>query len=589
MSPIINQQFRTQSDGTNRFQSSNLASTQQASSSQTSFGFQGSQLGAMMNSMMMEMIMLIIQQLLEQIGQMMGQAGGGNGSAGGGEGQPGGQETQTPEYRSIDGTGNNLQHTEWGSTGETYVRTLDSDPERGIGGTTEAELASARAISNAVSSQTELTTNSKGLSDLFWVWGQFLDHDITLSGESHGEKANIAVPEGDPWFDPFNTGTAEMGFTRSESITGADGQDYQLNQISSFIDGSNIYGSNQETADSLRSFEGGKLTVNEVGMMPKNDEGNYMAGDVRANENAALTSMHTLWVREHNRVATELAEQHPDWGDEQLYQEARRVVVGELQAITYNEFLPQLLGEKALPDYQGYDPEVNPDMSSSFATAAYRFGHSMISPTLLRLDENGEEIPEGNLSLRDAFFQPHNVTESGIDPILLGASSQTAQAVDTLVIDDLRNFLFGPPGSGGLDLVSLNIQRGRDHELPGYNDAREQLGLPRIESFDDPIWKDGIGEKLSQVYAHPDDVDLWVAGLAEQPLGDSLVGETSTRIMTNQFEALRDGDRFWYENQFSGSELQELNKVTLADIIRRNTDIQNIQDDAFIASNMHLT
>ncbi|MEZ5449313.1 MAG: peroxidase family protein [Thiolinea sp.] len=135
-------------------------------------------------------------------------------------------------------------------------------------------------------------------------------------------------------------------------------------------------------------------------------------------------------------------------------------------------------------------------MSSSFATAAYRFGHSMISPTLLRLDENGEEIPEGNLSLRDAFFQPHNVTESGIDPILLGASSQTAQAVDTLVIDDLQ-LLFGPPGSGGLDLVSLNIQRGRDHELPGYNDAREQLGLPRIESFDDPIWKDGIGEKLA--------------------------------------------------------------------------------------------
>ncbi|MEZ5449311.1 MAG: peroxidase family protein [Thiolinea sp.] len=298
--------------------------------------------------------------------------------------------------------------------------------------------------------------------------------------------------------------------------------------------------------------------------------------------------MHTLWVREHNRIADELGAKHPDWGDEQIFQEARKQVVAELQAITYNEFLPNLLGDDALSRYKGYDPEQNPQMSTAFSTAAYRFGHTMLSPTLLRLDENGQEIPEGNLSLREAFFQPDQVHTGGIDSIFRGFAAQTAQAVDPMIVDDVRNFLFGAPGSGGLDLASLNIQRGRDHGLPGYNDVREQLGLSRIESFDDPIWKEGVGERLAMVYEHPDDVDLWVAGLAENSVGDSLLGETSSTILTAQFEALRNGDRFWYENQFSGKELQDLNRLSLADIIRRNTDVVNIQDHVMLASNVHL-
>lgn len=524
------------------------------------------------NTAVLQLIIQLIQLLLSQLSQLQG-----------------GHETpeQAPENYAIDGQGNNKQNTELGSTGQNYERVLESDTTRGIGGSTEVNLSSAREISNTVSAQTESTENRKGLSDMFWLWGQFLDHDITLSGESHGDKANIAVPQGDPWFDPFNTGTAEMGFTRSETVVGADGQNQQVNHITSFIDGSNIYGSDQETSDRLRDFSGGKLTVNESGMMPKNDDGHYMSGDVRANENAGLTSMHTLWVREHNRVADELVQENPSLSDEEIYQDARRIVTAEMQAVTYNEFLPLLLGDDTLSEYDGYDANVNPNISSSFATAAYRFGHSMISPTLLRLDESGEEIAEGNLELRDAFFQPESVTEAGIDPILRGASSQTAQAVDNQVIDDLRNFLFGPPGAGGLDLVSLNIQRGRDHELPGYNDAREQMGLSRIESFDDPIWQDGVGAKLAQVYDSPDDVDLWVAGLAENHVGDSMVGETSTQIMKEQFENLRDGDRLFYQNQFSGQELADLNNLSLSDIIQRNTDVQNIQDNVMVASNIH--
>ncbi|QLQ31846.1 MAG: peroxidase [Candidatus Thiothrix singaporensis] len=492
------------------------------------------------------------------------------------------------EYRSVDGSGNNLNNTSLGSANQAEIRLTPVDASREPGGTTFSNLPSPRAVSNAVSAQEGNTANSKGLSDMFWVWGQFLDHDLSLVPTASGNSANIAVPTGDPYFDPNGTGSATIGFTRSSTEVDASGQSQQINSITSYIDGSNVYGSDATTADNLRSHEGGKLLMLDGELMPENASGQYMAGDSRANENPALTSMHTLWVREHNRITDELAQQHPQWSDEQLYQEARKINVAQMQAITYNEFLPALLGENALPDYQGYNPAVHPTISNEFAAAIYRLGHTLLSPNLLRLDENGATIPEGNLALRAAFFNPQAVSEAGIEPILRGAASQTAQAVDTMVVDDVRNFLFGQPGDGGFDLVALNIQRGRDHGLPGYNDAREAMGLPRIESFDDPIWRDGTGVKLAQVYASPDDVDLWVGGLAEKETGDSLVGELSSAILVDQFTRLRDGDRFWYENAFSGKQLQALNNLKLSDVIKRNTDIQNIQDEVMVASNVHL-
>lgn len=498
------------------------------------------------------------------------------------------QPQPNADYRSADGSGNNLQNPDWGKQGSSLLRSTPKDSTREPGGSTEVNLPSTREVSNAVSAQTESTTNRKGLSDVFWMWGQFLDHDMSLVHANSGVNIDIAVPKGDPFFDPAGTGTATIPMTRSTGVVDANGVAQQTNNLTAYIDGSNVYGSDKATADSLRSFDGGKLKTSEGDLLPRNASGAFIAGDERSNENPALTSMHTIWMREHNRIADELGAKNPSWSDEKIYQEARRTVVAEIQAITYNEFLPNLLGEDALSDYKGYDPTQNAGINNEFAAAAFRFGHTMLSPTLLRLDDNGQEIAQGNVSLRDAFGKPGLVDQAGIDPFLRGAMSQTAQAFDPMVIDDVRNFLFGQPGAGGLDLVALNMQRGRDHGIAGYNDVRESLGLSRIESFDDPIWQGDFGQKLAQVYDSPDDVDLWVGGLAENYTGDSLAGETLTTILTNQFEDLRDGDRFWYENQFSGQQLKDLNNLSLSDVIRRNTDIKDVQDNAFLASNVHL-
>lgn len=215
--------------------------------------------------------------------------------------------------------------------------------------------------------------------------------------------------------------------------------------------------------------------------------------------------------------------------------------------------------------------------------SAYRFGHSAVSATLLRLGADGAPIAEGNLALRDAFFAPARLaSEGGIDPILRGLARQVCQAVDPYVSDELRNFLFGPPGAGGFDLASLNIQRGRDHGLPSYNVVRRAFGLERAADFAEVTSDPDLQAKLAAAYARVDDVDLWVGGLAEDPLPDAMVGELLTTVIAEQFEALRDADRYWYTRTLGPAQRAEAESTTLAAVIRRNTSIgDEIADDAF--------
>ena len=214
---------------------------------------------------------------------------------------------------------------------------------------------------------------------------------------------------------------------------------------------------------SLRELEGGRLRIThgpDGDLLPQ-EFGFFVAGDIRVNEQAYLTAMHTLWMREHNRIADELAEELEEElkdlsvseKNDRLYQLARRRVIAELHAITYNEFLPALLGHNAIPPYKGYFPDVNPGITNEFSTAAFRLGHSMLNSNLLRLKNNGEPIDDGPLSLKEAFFDPSLITDYGIEPYLKGLTAQAAQEIDSKIVGDVRNFLFDDdPSNGGFDL-----------------------------------------------------------------------------------------------------------------------------------------
>jgi len=506
--------------------------------------------------------------------------------------------------RSYDGTGNNLANPEWGSTGEQLLRRSVAAYADGSTAPSGADRPSARLVSNLLAQSPEGgVVNDRDWSAFVYAWGQFLDHDIGLTDTaSPRERFPIDVPTGDAWFDPAGTGTMTISMSRSafDPATGNAGSPrQQTNSITAFIDGSQVYGSDAVRAAALREFAGGRLRTSAGGLMPFNtaglanandahrvaDTGLFLAGDVRANENPELLALHTLFVREHNRIVAEAALRNPALTDEQLYQHARRIVVAELQKITYDEFLPALLGPArsgadGLQPYRGYRADVNPGIATEFSTVAFRVGHSMLGDDVEFLAGDGTPVRDP-LSLRDAFFNPTPLSELGIDPILKYLASVRGQEIDTRVVDDVRNFLFGAPGQGGFDLAALNIQRGRDHGIADYNSIRVAYGLPRVTSFAEITSDATVQQALQQAYGTVDRIDPWVGGLAEKHLPGSSLGATFTRIIVDQFTRLRDGDRLWYQRSLSADALRGVQATTLADVIRRNTGLTNLQPEAF--------
>ena len=498
------------------------------------------------------------------------------------------------EPRSIDGYGNNRLFPQLGMADREFLRiagvSLEYAMTAGL-----PDRPDPRAISNALLAQPESLPSSARVTDMFWQWGQFLDHDMTFTPENFDDPLAIPVPFGDPVFDPFRTGSRTIEFVRSQvqSETGVslDQPREQFNKLTAFLDASTVYGSSLFRSLALRTNDGtGRLKTSGDGrFMPynvdrlENDNGNvrfaghrdlFLAGDVRANEQVGLTSMQTLFVREHNRLADQIAAEQPDLTGQEIYELARKIVGAQVHAITFHEFLPLLLGPGAIEPYDGYDPTVDPTIAMEFSTAGYRVGHTLLSPMLMRIDDDGEQFA---LSLADAFFTPSLVTEHGISGFLRGLSSQIAQQVDAKVVDQIRNLLFGLPGSPGRDLASLNIQRGRDHGVPSYNHVRVAYGLPAVASFADITSDPVVQEQLREAYGDVDLIDLWPGGLAEDHVAGADVGETFRTIISDQFRRLRDGDRFWYENDtyfLSHPDLlEQIRGTTLADIIRRNTNI----------------
>ncbi|MGJ8637441.1 MAG: peroxidase family protein [Phycisphaerales bacterium] len=512
--------------------------------------------------------------------------------------QPRGGVTTFPaDIRSIDGLSNNIANPEWGAAGIPLVRSITPAYADGTDAPSGADRPNVRMISNAICDQNGHSVhNTMGLSDYIWQWGQFLDHDIDETPiQNPAEGFDVEVPMGDPWFDPFSTGIQTMPLDRSAYVH-IDGVRQQINNITAYIDASNVYGSEDHRTHELRTNDGtGKLKTSAGDLLPFNTNGfdnaptsadpsYFLGGDIRANEQVGLTVMHTLFVREHNRLAEQIAIDNPAFTGDEIFEHARAFVAAEMQAITFNEFLPRLLGPDAIPAYSGYNPAVNASIKNIFATAAYRVGHTMLSSEIMRVNFGGFTSPGGNLDLAAAFFEPTHVQNFGIDPVLRGLASQKAQQIDIYVIDDIRNFLFGPPGAGGLDLATLNLQRGRDHGLPDYNQVRVSVGLAPVASFAEINPDPEFVERLEAAYASVDQIDPWIGLLAEPHRPGAFVGETLMRVLRDQFVSLRDGDRYWYETYLPPSMVNEVNQTTLATIIRANSEIgPELQDDVFIA------
>jgi peroxidase len=310
-----------------------------------------------------------------------------------------------------------------------------------------------------------------------------------------------------------------------------------------------------------------------------------MAGDVRAQENPDLTALQTLFVREHNYQVDQLHKEHPNWSGDRLYEMAKAITTAEMVNITYSEWLPHLLGKDAIEPYHGYDPTVDPRISEEFAGAAFRFGHSIVSDEISAISNLGAFTSEQTLA--ESFFEDMaTFNATGADGLLRHLAGDLANPLDTHIVDGLRNLLVDPPD--GMDLAAINIQRAHDLGLGTLNQTREALGLTPYTSFDQITSDPETAAALEQAYGSVDAIDLWTGGLAEDHVAGGVVGPTFGKIIADQFTALRDGDRYYFENQnFDKQTLNEIKDTTLSDLILRDTDTTAMQDDAFVATERH--
>uniref|UniRef100_A0A8C8EFF8 Lactoperoxidase n=1 Tax=Otus sunia TaxID=257818 RepID=A0A8C8EFF8_9STRI len=348
----------------------------------------------------------------------------------------------------------------------------------------------------------------------------------------------------------------------------------QINAVSSFIDASTVYGSEDSVAKSIRNQTDhlGLMAVNQnftdagLELLPfenktksvcvlTNESLNipcFKAGDKRVTENLGLSALHTVFLREHNRLVSELRKLNPHWDGEKLYQESRKIVVAIIQIITYRDYLPLLLAEetsKWIPSYSGYNENVDPTVSNVFSLA-FRFGHVSVRPFVSRLDDSFQPLGSfSHVPLHLAFCAPWRIImEGGIDPLIRGMVVDHAKLMkqNQLLVEELQNHLFEQTEVMGLDLAALNMQRGRDHGLPGYNDWRRFCGLsqPRnIDEFSEVLGNSKLAKKFMELYGTPDNIDLWIGAVAEPFVPRGRVGPLLACIIGTQFRNLRDGDR----------------------------------------------
>lgn len=511
--------------------------------------------------------------------------------------------------RTYDGSDNNRAHPEWSAINSQLSYYLPNGYADSISAPSGTNRPMARLVSNVLYNQDQSMENPYGVSDFGWAFGQFMDHDLSFVPDEHTEPRMVPVPAFDPHFDPVGAGGKFIPMFRSafdaNSGTSTINPRKAINEITGWIDASNVYGSDTARALWLRTMQDGKLKTSAGGFLPFNTttgelndpidpnapfmliEGRpltkfFVAGDLRANEQPILTCMHTLFVREHNRVCDSVIALHPGWSDEQVYQKARKIVNAEFAAIAYEEWLPALGIQ--LPAYAGYDSTIDPRIMNIFSASAFRLGHTLVNSDLKRLENDGTPISAGSISLKDGFFNPLVViNEGGLEPFFNGMVTQRQQNFDIRVISDLRNFLFGMPGMGGLDLVSLNLARGRERGLVDYNQIRQAFGLSAVTSFSDITSDPNLAATIQGLYGSVNNIDSWVGFLAEDHKSGALMGETIHRILSTQFQNLRDGDRFYYENDgaFSTSQIATLKATRMADIIRRNTTTRFIHNTVF--------
>ncbi|XP_045190108.2 peroxidasin homolog pxn-2-like [Mercenaria mercenaria] len=518
------------------------------------------------------------------------------------------------EFRTINGTCNNKNNYTWGMAGAQHRRLLPDAYGNGrwlmrTRGTNGQPLPSARKISNTVhKTTTPKIDNNDSISLALFYFMQFIDHDLAKTPEGeisrnrncckeNPEKPRafcmpIIVDEADNHFEKGYCMDSRRSFTLFRCNDNTKFQN-QINDVTAYMDASMVYGSSGKEEKTLRSFIGGHMKESTRQFMPNSTHASelpcilkgegpqfcYEAGDTRANVHPGLTTYHTLFVREHNRIAKLLADVNNKWSDERLYQETRKIIGAQIQHIVYTEMLPVLIREAELEKFEvkkeyNYCKSCDASMTQAFSMA-YRYHHLMPHELHLGKIKGGKGENDGHVKQELAFQRPsslHNNSYNGINEVAIGMVVSSCPYVNSLMNSATRDLLFLDERNNSVDLVALNIMRGREWGMQPYTKYRALCGLGNATSWDDLKNTTDLDEinKMKSVYASVEDVDLWVGVVTEKKLVGSISGATQSCLLAKHFANVKHADRFWYENSFSQTQLNQIKKTTLARVLCRN-------------------
>ncbi|XP_025408382.1 peroxidase-like isoform X2 [Sipha flava] len=530
------------------------------------------------------------------------------------------------KYRTINGTCNNLNNPTWGSSNTPFIRLVGAHYSDGI---SKLRISSdGKSLPSARKIQVQLflykQTNIPDINNqLLMQWGQFVAHDVSIleidvNGEdccsyqnqlsvSKACEAIIKIPMDDPVYSKYNKTCME--FTRamtsinySCSLQSSEPSTF-MNDATHYIDGSQIYGSDDHTASTLRSYTNGKMkSVTREDDFQESCPYSFVgssssfnktySSNSGANSNLGMALFHDMFLRFHNFVALELKNAVPLWSDETLYQESRKIVGAVIQHITYTQFLPTILGkkyteERVLAEDDDYIATVNPSTSQEFSAGAFRVLHSIV-PAQHRFVDS-KYITLRTINVTDWTDCPYLLRQgSNFDDLLRGLLFTEGRLRQPSYNPLISNLMFHSNNLIGVDLLSYDIQRGRDTGLPPYNKIRELCGLPVAKSFTDLIDVMPLDDiyDLEKLYSSVDDVDFLVGALLETPETDALVGNTSRCIIGDFFYRSRVGDRFFYDGknlpkQFSSDQLEIIKSISLNHIICATSSVDNLQKHIF--------
>jgi tetratricopeptide (TPR) repeat protein len=552
--------------------------------------------------------------------------------------QPAGQEPPpgVTHFRTADGSWNNLADPKEGAAGTRFLRNVDpsaTQPETALLLTPNPREISRRLLTRR--------SDSDGRPDMTVVpflnllaasWIQFMNHDWI----NHGEilfKDVIEVPlaRDDPARSRYLQSTMLIGRTQPDP-TRIDGQGpvatSSINEVTHWWDGSQIYGSDQATQDRLRSFQLGKMRLNDEGTLPVDDTGVEDTG-FRRNWWVGLSMLHTLFVREHNAICDMLHEAYPGWDDNRLFNVARLINAAIMAKIHSIEWTPGILpnpalnaalninwyglltfalhkgdARKTLSEVKIRNPEIGGLVGNPINKHGCAFGlseefvevyrlHSMLPETLrLRRRSQGgiaEEVPFPATRQRGS---PRITDDYAMSDLFYSFGNQHPGA---LVLNNFPRFLqeLSIPGNPFFDMGTVDIVRARERGIPRYNEFRRQLGLNPIQSFDDLTEDANVRNELKSVYGgDPEDVeklDLLIGTLAEghRPTGFGF-GETMFQIFILNASRRLQADRFYTDSfnddVYTSEGLQWIDRTDFKTVILRHhpeladTGLANVQN-----------